>query len=137
MYVFSFLKDPTPDEVRQVLALYRAAKWWQGGDNASFIAGRMIMGSHCFLTATCQNRIIGMGRAISDGVSDAYVQDVAVSEGHRGRGIALELVSRIVEKLRSDGIDWIGLIAERNTEELYGKAGFAQMPQATPMLFKP
>ncbi len=136
MYVFSFLKDPTPDELEQILNLYREAGWWQGGAGASVVARKLIAGSHCFLIATHQGSIAGMGRAISDGVSDAYVQDVTVSEAHRGKGLALMLVSKIVVKLQADGMDWIGLVAERNTEELYSKAGFEVMVHATPMLLK-
>lgn len=136
MYVFSFLKDPTPDELEQILVLYREAGWWQGGADASDVARKLIAGSHCFLTATYRGFIAGMGRAVSDGVSDAYIQDVTVIEAHRGKGLALMLVSKIVAKLQADGMDWIGLIAERNTEELYNKAGFEVMAHSTPMLLK-
>lgn len=136
MYVYLFLDDPTTMVLEQILVLYRAAGWWQGGPDAKKILRRMIAGSHCFLTVLHEGTIVGMGRAISDGVSDAYVQDVTVMDAHRGKGLALKLVTKIVEKLKVDGIDWIGLIAERNTKELYSKAGFDAMIQATPMLLK-
>lgn len=136
MYVYSFLDDPAALELQQILELYRGAGWWQGGEDAPEALRRIIAGSHCFLTVRYRDAVIGMGRALSDGASDAYVQDVTVGDAHRGKGIALTLVTKIVAKLQSDGIDWIGLIAERNTKELYSKAGFAAMDQAIPMLLK-
>ncbi len=136
MYVYSFLNDPTAAELQQILDLYREAGWWPGGEDAPEVLKKIIAGSHCFLTVSYKDAVVGMGRALSDGASDAYVQDVTVSDAHRGKGVALTLVTKIVAKLQADGIDWIGLIAERNTKELYSKAGFAAMTQAIPMLLK-
>ena len=79
-------------------------------------------------------RIVGMGRAISDGVSDAYIQDVAVDKNHRGKGIGTEITSRLLNRLNSDGVNWVGLIAERGSHLFYERLGFAVMPDATPMV---
>lgn len=136
MYVYSFLNEPAAVELHQILDLYREAGWWQGGEDAPEVLKKIIAGSHCFLAVRYRDVVVGMGRALSDGASDAYVQDVTVSDAHRGKGIALTIVRKIVSKLQADGIDWIGLIAERNTKELYSKAGFAAMTQAIPMLLK-
>ena len=77
-----------------------------------------------------------MGRSISDGVSDAYIQDVVVMPSHRGQGVATQIIKRIVDRLKSDGIGWIGLIAERNTQNLYNPIGFEPMADSTPMLYR-
>jgi len=52
-----------------------------------------------------------MGRAISDGISDAYIQDVTVLSEFRGQGIGTGIVQEILKQLRDDGLQWIGLIA--------------------------
>jgi spermidine synthase len=75
-----------------------------------------------------------MGRSISDGVSDAYIQDVTVSKPFRGKGIGSQLVTKILEKLEKDGIEWIGLIAERGSARFYQPLGFTEMSNSTPML---
>ena len=143
MPAFSFLTQPTDDQLDGILALYRLAGWWQ----SSGVAGRdrdqvrgIIGGSHCFLIATetlkRETAVIGMGRSISDGASDAYIQDVVVTPAHRGRGIATEIIERIVQRLQGDGIEWIGLVAERNTRALYEPLGFSPMADSVPMLYR-
>lgn len=148
MPLFSFLTHPTESQTHEILSLYRTAGWWQtaetrGREESDALHVReLVSGSHCFLIATLavasgrELPIIGMGRSISDGVSDAYIQDVAVTPPHRGQGIATKIIKRIVDRLQTDGIGWIGLIAERNTQNLYKPIGFEPMAGATPMLKK-
>jgi ribosomal protein S18 acetylase RimI-like enzyme len=56
--------------------------------------------THRFVIATLGDRIIGMGRAISDGVSDAYIQDVTVHPDLRGKGIGKAIIRKLVEQLQ-------------------------------------
>ena len=72
----------------------------------------------------CDGKLIGIARALSDGVSDAYIQDVTVSEDFRGRGIGGRLVTVLSEELSSRGIDWIGLVGVPGTEHFYSSLGF-------------
>ena len=77
-----------------------------------------------------------MGRAISDGVSDAYIQDVAVKEEYQDKGVGSALIEMIIERLRDDNIGWIGLIAEKGSHLFYKKFGFDKMIEATPLILK-
>ena len=97
------------------MALYRMAGWWEDDSDDPAQIHQLISGSHCFAIASAQGEIIGMGRAISDGVSDAYIQDITVNKSFRRRGIASRIVEELVKKLHEDGLYWIGLIAERGT----------------------
>ena len=82
-----------------VVGLYRAGKWWREDPAQRAVIPAMIRGSFCFLVARDpEGRIVGMGRVISDGVSDAYIQDVVVLEAWRGRGIGREIVRRLTER---------------------------------------
>jgi GNAT superfamily N-acetyltransferase len=129
-----FLKILTEEQSRQILELYRFQGWWQASDDDK--QGRLygiIAGSHCFVVAEDEGRIIGMGRAISDGVSDAYIQDLAVAENRRKEGIGKLIVHTLVDRLHADGISWIGLIAEPGSVNIYARAGFEAMSGATPM----
>lgn len=135
MPMFTFLTTPTPDQIRQIIALYYAEGWMYGtADNADIVT-RIISGSHCFMVAINENEeVVGMGRSISDGVCDAYIQDVTVKNSHRGQGIGSEIIRRLVMRLRADGLTWIGLIAERGSHPFYSHLGFEKMPDAAPML---
>lgn len=143
MTAFSFLTRPTDVQLDAILALYRLAGWWPSAGAADRDRAQVqgiVAGSHCFLVATETGEVnapvIGMGRSISDGASDAYIQDVAVAAAYRGRGIATEIIERLVCRLRSDGLEWIGLIAERNTQKLYEPLGFSPMADSVPMLYR-
>jgi spermidine synthase len=136
MITYEFLTDPTGEKIAQLLALYEAAGWWAPDPGAAAQLLRLVSGSHCFLTASSGDRILGMGRAISDGVSDAYIQDVTVRPDVRGRGIGSGIVSRLLARLHADGIGWVGLIAERNSHGFYRRLGFSEMADSVPMLIK-
>lgn len=133
MYNLKTLTDPTLTQSHQILSLYKAENWWPGNPEPEMVA-RVIAGSHLFLTAVENDTIIAMGRAISDRVSDAYIQDVAVAKTHRHQGIGAALIRELVRLLKKDGIEWIGLIAEKGSNPFYETVGFGQMPQAVPML---
>lgn len=134
MIDFTFIETPTPVEIARLTELYRLAGWWtDASDNPELIAG-IVAGSHCFLVARQTDIIVGMGRAISDRISDAYIQDVTVDPTLRGRGIGSRMVAGLVARLEADGIGWIGLIAERKTHPFYRPLGFSPMADSVPML---
>ncbi len=134
MIDFTFIETPTDSEIACLIQLYRLAGWWKdASDNPSLVAG-IVAGSHCFLVARQAGTIVGMGRAISDRISDAYIQDVTVGPAFRRQGIGSQMVARLVARLEADGIGWIGLIAERKTHPFYRPLGFAPMADSVPML---
>ena len=133
---FLFLTIPTCDQIAQILSLYESADWWKPGPDAPYELLRLVAGSHCFLVAELEGEIVGMGRAISDRASDAYIQDVTVRPDYRLQGIGSEIVARIAKRLCADGLYWIGLIAERNAHAFYRKIGFSELPDSVPMLLK-
>lgn len=73
-------------------------------------------------------RLIGAGRAVSDGVDISYICDVAVHPGHQGLGIGKEIVSRLVELSR--GHKKIILYSAPGKESFYQKIGFRRMATA-------
>ncbi|HEY3447409.1 MAG TPA: GNAT family N-acetyltransferase [Myxococcales bacterium] len=118
-----------------IVELYQAGGWWKESEEWRAIIPRMIAGSFAFMVARePDGRLVGMGRAISDGVSDAYIQDVVVLRSHRGKGIGAELVRRLAEHCAGHGISWIGLVAEPGTQPFYEHLGFHAFP-GQPMLF--
>jgi spermidine synthase len=116
------------------IRLYEEAGWWRKSyeKDVSFIDG-LVMGSTCFIGAFEGNTMVGMGRAVSDGVSDAYIQDVVILKAYRGKGIGAKILSKILRYLRGRGIDWIGLIAEPGQEPFYNRYGFVRMKKHVPM----
>ncbi len=119
--------------------LYQQAGWWeksdQTHDGCAWIDA-MVDGSIRFAGAFRGGEMIGMGRAISDGVSDAYIQDVTVLPEFRGRGIGGRIIGVLCASLRQLGIGWIGLVAEPGTQAFYKRLGFEVLEGFFPMRLK-
>lgn len=122
-----------------VKKLYQDAGWWgkndETADGCAWI-DTLVRQSFCFIGAFNSAELIGMGRAVSDGISDAYIQDVVVLKKFRQAGIGQKIIEKIIEFLESEHIGWIGLIAEPGTQKFYQRLGFDQMAGYTPMLLK-
>ncbi len=122
--------------MEDVVALYESAGWWQESPEARRIIPGMILGSFCFMVVrTGEGKIIGMGRVISDGCSDAYIQDVVVLKEYRGSGIGRELIIRLTKACEEKKIGWIGLVAEPGTREFYERIGYSPLEGYQPMLY--
>ncbi|MDD3534584.1 MAG: GNAT family N-acetyltransferase [Candidatus Cloacimonetes bacterium] len=121
-----------------ILGLYRAAGWWQMDENSAYLetVKGIIANSLAFVIALKGKEIIGMGRAISDGVSDAYIQDVTVLERYRGQGIGKALIRKLIGYLQERKIQWIGLISEPGYQGFYRSLGFGEMKDYTPFLLE-
>jgi GNAT superfamily N-acetyltransferase len=132
------VKAVTAWDTDEILALYRSAGWWRDGkDDPAEIPG-IIRGSLVFIVAVDRKsgKAVGMGRAISDGVSDAYIQDMVVLPKYRGRGIGRAILRRILAECREHGISWIALIAEGGTGDFYRGLGFGVEEGDLPMMYQ-
>jgi ribosomal protein S18 acetylase RimI-like enzyme len=129
---------PTRSTVReQIVRLYKEAGWWlPENDRQPEFVDKIAANSYCFMGAFDGRRMIGMGRVLSDGVSDAYIQDVTVLREYRGRGLGAMIIEKLVLKLRTDRISWIGLIGEPGTGDFYRKLGFTKMQGSVPFTYK-
>ena len=118
------------------MELYKAGGWWNETSSLDNILP-LIRGSFAFVTAmdVRTKKIIGMGRALSDGVSDAYIQDVIVLPGYRKRGIATEIIKSLVAVCLESNVSWIALVAEPGTGEFYKELGFKRMKGHAPMRY--
>ncbi|HAN40913.1 MAG TPA: GNAT family acetyltransferase [Candidatus Cloacimonas sp.] len=125
-------------DAAQVLELYRLAGWWEMDDDPRHEkkVAAIIANTWCFVIAKAGEQIIGMGHAISDGVREAYIQDVTVHPEWRGKGLGKAIIRSLVERLKQDGVGWIGLISEPGYEGFYQGLGFGVMQNYTPFLLK-
>ena len=116
-----------------MLKLYRVAGWWSGEEDHGAVeriqAGSLIL---AFAVAP-SGEAVGMGRVISDGASDAYIQDIVVLPEFRRRGIGQRIVAALRDHCLSMGIEWIALVAEPGTEPFYLDLGFKPMEGYVPM----
>ncbi|MCP3954738.1 MAG: GNAT family N-acetyltransferase [Desulfobacterales bacterium] len=124
-------------ERAQIIRLYKEAGWWSpANDRQPEFVDKIAENSYCFVGAFHDGEMIGMGRVLSDGISDAYIQDVTVLRDHRRRGLGGRIIAHLLDKLRADRIEWIGLIGEPGTGNFYTKLGFKKMRGFEPFIYK-
>jgi len=122
---------------QDLILLYKDAGWWKSSyDGQSEFLDYIVKDSAVFAGAFLEKKLIGMGRALSDLASDAYIQDVAVLKKYRGKGIGKKIIKTLIEKLKENGVDWIGLIAQPGTTSFYKELGFEPLKDHVPLKYK-
>lgn len=121
----------------EIVSLYRDGDWWEESWDTKGLDA-LISGSFLFAVAfdRKENLAAGMGRVISDGISDGYIQDLVVKKEYRGRGIGKKILHALVSESEKKGLTWIGLIAEPKTSGFYDAEGFSVMKEHIPMLYR-
>jgi ribosomal protein S18 acetylase RimI-like enzyme len=121
----------------EIVNLYKAGGWWKDNYDPSGLK-HLMEGSYVFAVAIDKKskKAIGMGRLLSDGVSDAYIQDLVVLHEYRDKGIGREIVKILLNLCKKKGINWVGLIAEPDQDGFYSTLGFKQMKKYVPMRYE-
>lgn len=78
----------------------------------------------CF--AWANGKVIGKARVLSDGVCNAYMVDVWTLSDYRRRGIASEMLRRLLQDLPGQHVY---LQADEDVLSFYHKLGFRAQPQ--------
>ena len=128
---FRMERDLNLDEVA---ALYLEAGWIAEPVDKDVLRA-MLEGSYAVSAAFRNGRLVGMMRAFSDGVSDAYMLDLAVLKAFRGRGIGREILERLAAFLKNKGCDWVLCVGAPGTETFDAKTSGKKMDSFTPMRF--
>ena len=92
-------------------------------DDLSTIKG-MIENADIIVTATIDNKIIGVARAVTDFNYCCYLSDLAVDKEYQKNGIGKKLISIVQEQL-NDKCKII-LLSAPDATEYYPKIGFTQ-----------
>jgi len=74
------------------------------------------------------SQLVGVGRALADGVDCSYICDVAVHSECQGKGLGKSIIKKLTSL--SEGHKKIILYTNPGTEEFYKKLGFKRMNTA-------
>lgn len=77
--------------------------------------------------------LIGCGRAISDGICQAAIYNIAVNEKYHGKGLGKEIINQLVDQVKQCNII---LYTHPDTVEFYEKLGFLKMKTGMAMYHK-
>ena len=133
----TILKQPTAEQIADIFKLFVQADFAEQAADFAWLA-EALNGSLLAVAAQddSSGRIIGFARALGDGASDCYIQDVVVASEYRRQGIGRKLMEFMLKELAAKNIDWVGLIATPGKSEFYRQLGFEAMTDFTPMLLK-
>ena len=116
----------------ELSALYRAAPL---GTKDAATLKTAFGNSRYVLFAYEDDRLVGVGRALADGVDCSYLCDIALVPSHQGRGLGKQIVARLVEL--STGHRKIILYAVPGKEPFYARFGFRRMKTAMAIFQNP
>lgn len=89
--------------------------------------------SYAVVFAFDDDKLIGFGRAISDGICQAAIFNIALDEAYHGKGLGKTIINELVEQVRQCNII---LYTHPNTVGLYEHLGFRRMKTGMAMFQK-
>ncbi|MBD8839764.1 MULTISPECIES: GNAT family N-acetyltransferase [Paenibacillus] len=111
-----------PESFDQLLTLYESLGW-NSLNLSQHELERMCKQSWYAMYAYDQQRLVGMGRVISDGVITGIICGVGVLPDYQSQGIGTELMKRIVEHCEKNKVI-PQLMCTEGLETYYAKLGF-------------
>ena len=135
-HTVKIITELTDTQAVELLELFADADFADISDGSVWL-NNAVKGSMLAVGAfTPDGELIGFARALGDGASDCYIQDVTVRSDCRKQGIGQEMGKFLIAELRARSIDWIGLIATPGKADFYRQMGFEVMSGFTPMRLK-
>lgn len=108
----------------------RAAVGWKTLDNEQAIMA--LKNSIYTLTATIDDKVVGMARMVGDGAVICYIQDLVVHPSYQKLGVGQALMERLVrhaDEIKLQGTElMLCLMCAKGREGFYEKYGFIARP---------
>lgn len=112
-----------------IIGLYRANKW-SSVDKPNKLY-KALINSHSLITAWDNDKLVGLGNAISDGYLVVYYPHLLVHPDFQGNGIGKMIVDKMQEKYKSFHMQM--LTADEKAIDFYKRQGFERAGQTEPM----
>jgi GNAT superfamily N-acetyltransferase len=89
--------------------------------------------SSWFIVAVYEGeRLIGVGRLVSDGVLHAMIYELIVLPACQNQGVGSQILVRLIERCQEHHIRDIQLFCARGKRAFYEKRGFVPRPEDAP-----
>lgn len=73
------------------------------------------------------DKMVGYIDSVSNGVTDAYIQDLMVHPDYQGKGVGTELMNQMITYLKENRIYIISVVFEESLKPFYDRFGFSSM----------
>lgn len=116
-------------ESDEIIALYQANKWSSANKPSELY--QALMNSHSLISAWSDNKLVGLGNAISDGHLVVYYPHLLVHPDFQGNGIGQMIMDKMQEIY--GGFHMQMLVADGKAIDFYKKVGFTRAGKTEPM----
>lgn len=86
-----------------------------------------LLTSYYHIAVYDEDRLIGYVDCVSNGVTDAYIQDLMVHPDYQGKGLGTDLMNRMIAYLKERHIYIISVVFDEELKPFYEKFGFYTM----------
>ncbi len=111
-----------PGQLEQLRQLFEGHSFWAHARTRPQLAA-MLRGSQAAVSAWQGRRLVGFGRATSDGVFRAVLWDVVVAAPQQGQGLGRRLVAELLRTPAVRGVERVYLMTT-NSAGFYRRLGF-------------
>ena len=120
---------PLPSELKDLFSQTTWAK-----DRSIEGVERLLKNTAIFVVIREEEKLIGFGRALTDGIYRALLDDIVVSENYRKQGLGKVIVQNLLDQLES--VDQIFLNTKPELKYFYNTFGFSESNAFTMNLSK-
>jgi GNAT superfamily N-acetyltransferase len=116
----------------QFWRLFESTGW---NENYHLVPEELMFALHSswyMLGAYDGEQLVGFGRLVSDGVLHAMIYELIVLPDYQWRGIAGEILGRLIKRCQEAGIRDIQLFCAQGKRSFYEKRGFVSRPVDAP-----
>ncbi|MDO8145174.1 GNAT family N-acetyltransferase [Isoptericola sp. 178] len=125
MTTYEFSADPDRLDVAWIHGILSGTYWARGRSRVTMTA--IIGASRNYGVYADGGDQVAYARAVTDGVTFAWVADVIVDPAHRRQGLGTQIVDGLMADLESLGLKRVLLKASPEGQELYRRAGFDRL----------
>ena len=121
-------------EKKQLLAIYDSVGWTAYTNEPERLFSA-VANSLTVITAWADEQLVGLIRAVGDGETILYIQDILVAQTHQNNGIGYELMTKLVD-LYPDVRQKVLLTNDSpNVRYFYEKCGFSSCDKGDAVAF--
>lgn len=122
--------NPPPKE--QYYALFETTGWNNEYRATADELARAVANSQFVVTVYDDQKLVGFGRVLTDGVLHAMIYEMIVHPEYQGRGIGTQILQRLLNWCNEAGIRDIQLFCAQGNRSFYEKNGFVSRPGDAP-----
>lgn len=86
-----------------------------------------LMTSYYHIAVYDKDKLVGYIDCLSNGVTDAYIQDLMIHPNYQRQGIGTDLMNKMIGYLKEKNIYMISVVFEERLKAFYEKFGFYDM----------